>query len=54
VSPADGETPVAHSALDGAWARSEKVAELEASVTALKAELGALKNEFTEFRQQFD
>jgi uncharacterized protein YceH (UPF0502 family) len=54
ASPTDTGARLAHSTLDGARARSEKIAELEASVAALKAELEALKSEFTEFRQQFD
>lgn len=50
----DSPAPVAHSAMDAARARSEKITTLEEELSALKSELAQLKAEFAEFRQQFD
>lgn len=48
------ESPIAHSALDNARAKMDRIAELETTVASLQNELAALKSEFAAFRKEFE
>ncbi|MGB0370210.1 MAG: YceH family protein [Opitutales bacterium] len=46
--------PVPHSGLDKASAKMDRIAELEATVEALKTDLADLRSEFAAFRKEFE
>ena len=51
---AEGESPRAEAAARGVRGESERVARLEAELREVRAELGALREQFAEFKKQFE